>query len=325
MRILIYFFSIVIFSASIVLPANGQDAASSYPAKPIKIIVPFAVGGGSDIIARVIGKELSQKLGQPVVIENRTGAGGSVGSNLALKSAPDGYTLLLISSSFSVNPALYKLPFDHINDISPIVELGHGPMIVTVANNLPIRSFKELISFTKANPDKLAFGTSGQGGLVHFTTEAFMLETNTRMIHIPYKGSADVVPDLISGRIQLFLADAGSVVRHINAGNLRGLAVSTKQRVQELPDVPTLIESGFTAFDMAVWQGLVAPKATPDAIIQKLNFLINEIIRQEDVIKAFKAQYYNPVGGKPQDFLNVIKSDSDRWIAVAKKANIKVD
>ncbi|HEX4328236.1 MAG TPA: tripartite tricarboxylate transporter substrate binding protein [Burkholderiales bacterium] len=304
------------------IPASAQDA---YPSKPIRIIVPFAVGGGSDIVARVTAKELAQRIGQPVVVDNRPGAGGSVGANLALKSAPDGYTLLLVSSSYAVNPALYKLPFDSLADMTPVIELGSGPMIVTVNPQLPVKTLKELIDYARANPGKISFGSSGLGGLIHFYTEAFMLETSTRMVHIPYRGSADLIPDLLSGRIQLVLGDAGSVYRHIAAGSLRAIAVSGKNRLAELPQVPTLVEAGFTAFDMAVWQGLVAPKGTPEAVVAKLNAQLNEIVRIDEAVKAFKAQYYYPVGGTPAAFYELIKGDADRWVTVAKRANIKVE
>jgi tripartite-type tricarboxylate transporter receptor subunit TctC len=321
--------SLAIAMATIVQPVHAaHEDPAAYPSKIVKIIVPFAAGGGSDILARIVARELTQRLGQSVIVENRPGAGSSLGANAALKSPPDGYTLLLASSSYSVNPAIYKkLPFDTLNDMAPIIELGAGPMIVTVTPSLPVHTMKELIAYAHANPDKISFGSSGLGGLTHMCTESFMLQTQTKMVHVPYRGSSDVVPDLLTGRTQLFFADVGSVARQIAAGKLRGIAVSGKHRLSELPDVPTLSEAGFRAgsFGMEVWQGLLAPKGTPAPIIKRLNTELNQIIHTDGVIKVFNAQYYSPIGGAPQDFYSLIHSDMQRWSEVAKKANVQVD
>lgn len=310
------------------LPALAQQDVASFPSKPIKIVVPFAVGGGSDIVARTVANELAQRLGQPVIVENRPGAGSSVGSNLALKSPADGYTLLLASSSYSVNPAIYKnLPFDSLNDMTPVIKLGSGPMVVTVTPSLPVNTLPELIAYAKANPNRISYGSSGLGGLTHICTESFTMETQTKMIHVPYRGTAAVVPDLLSGRTQLFLADTGTVVKHIKSSKLRGLAVSSPQRLPELPEVPTLAELGYApdAFGMVAWQGILAPKGTPAPIIAKLNSALNQIIREDAVKNLFAAQYYMPAGGTPEDFYKLIRADIQRWTAVAKQANIAAE
>ena len=300
-----------------------QESAMDYPSRPIKIVVPFAPGGGSDFIARTLARALSDKWNKPVVVENKTGAGSTIGATYALKSPADGYTLLLVSSSYAVNPAVYNnLPFDSLADMTPVINLAQGPTIITVNPQLPAHSIQELIVYAKANPGKISFASSGSGGLVHLNTEAFMLETQTKMVHIPYRGSGPAAAALLSGEVQLFVGDAGSVYPHIKAGTLRGLAVSGKERFNLLPDLPTLTEAGFTAFDMPIWQGLIAPKDTPPAVVEKLNVELNMLIRTDEVRKIISQQLFVPVGGTPAAFYDLIKSDIERWKNVVKAANI---
>ncbi len=300
-----------------------QESSSDYPSRTIRIIVPFAPGGGSDFIARSVGNALSERWGKPVIVENKAGAGSTLGASYALKSPADGYTLLLISSSYAVNPAVYSnMTFDSLSDMTPVVNLAQGPTIITVTPSLPVNTLKELVDYAKANPGKISFASSGTGGLVHLNTEAFMLETQTKMVHVPYRGSGPSVTALLGGEVQLFVGDAGSVYPHIAAGTLRGLAVSGKERFSLLPNIPTLTEAGFTAFDMPIWQGLIAPKDTPEPIIRKLNAELNDIIHTDEMKKIVSQQLFVPVGGSPQSFYDLIRSDMERWKSVVKAANI---
>jgi tripartite-type tricarboxylate transporter receptor subunit TctC len=234
---------------------------------------------------------------------------------------------LLASSSYATNPTVLKLPFDPINDMTPVIELGVGPMVVTVNPTLPVHSFPDLVAYLKANPDTVPFGSTGIGGLVHLATVSFMLETHTKMIHVPYKGSSEIVPDLVSGRTKIFFADVGTVGKLIGTGQLRGLAVSGDQRLAEMQDVPTLAELGYKpyAFGLQVWQGMLAPKGTPAPIVDRLNSEINRIIRIDSVVRLFETQYYEPVGGPPENFGDLIRSDIQRWSTVAKAADVKVE
>lgn len=321
---------IVSFAALLLIAVTGaqaqQETADEYPSRTIKIVVPFAPGGGSDFIARAVGKLLSDKWGKPVVVENRPGAGSTVGAAFALKSPPDGYTLLLASSSFAVNPTVYNnLPYNSLTDMKPVINIAQNPSIITVNPKLPVHTLKEFIAYLKAHPGELSFASSGAGGLVHLNTEGFMLETDTKMVHVPYRGSGPSAMAVLAGEVQLFVADAGSVTPHIQAGTLRGLAVSGEQRFAMLPDVPTLREAGFTAFDMPIWQGLIAPKDTPDAIVNKLNAEINALLRTEDFKKTISAQLFVPVGGTPKNYYDLIVSDMERWTKVVKAANVKVN
>jgi len=317
--------SLAAFVLAALPPAHAQETAAEYPSRTIKIVVPFAPGGGSDFIARVIGKSLQGKWGKPVIVENRPGAGSTIGSAYALKSPGDGYTLLLASASYAVNPTVYKnLPYNSLGDMKPVIVVAQNPTIVCVNPALPVKTLKDLIDYAKANPDKIAYASSGAGGLVHLNTEGFMLETGTKMLHVPYRGSGPSAMAVLAGEVQLFVGDAGSTYPHVQAGTLRALAVAGKERFPLLPNIPTLTEAGFTAFDMPIWQGLIAPQDTPDTIVQKLNAEINALLQTDEFKQAISAQLFVPAGGTPAAFHDLIKSDMERWEKVVKAANVTV-
>lgn len=250
---------------------------------------------------REIGREGSGRaLGQACYRLEQSGRRQDAGRVLRVEVSPDGYTLLLVSSSYAVNPAVYSnMTFDTLNDMTPIINVAQNPTIITVNPSLPVRTLGELIAYAKVHPNKLTFASSGTGGLVHLNTEAFMQETGTKMVHVPYRGSGPAALALLAGEAQLFVGDAGSTSLHILAGMLRGLAVSNNERFALLPNIPTLSEAGFTAFDMPIWQGIIVSKGTPDAIVKKLNTEINAIPRTDEMKKTISQQLFVPVGGSP--------------------------
>ncbi|MEI9803437.1 MAG: tripartite tricarboxylate transporter substrate-binding protein [Pseudolabrys sp.] len=300
-----------------------QESAADYPSRAVKIVVPFSPGGGSDFIARTVGKALSEKWGKPVIIENRTGAGSTLGASYALKSPPDGYTLLLVSSSYAVNPAVYaNMTFDSLNDMTPVIDVAQNPDHHHGERVVPCKDSQRVHRLRQGQSGQADLCLERHRGLVHLNTEAFMLETGTKMVHVPYRGSGPSAMALLANEVQLFVGDAGSTSPHILAGTLRGLAVSNKERFALLPDIPTLSEAGFTAFDMPIWQGLLAPKGTPPAIVQKINADINAMLQTDEMKKAISQQLFVAVGGTPESFYDLIKSDMERWKKVVKAANI---
>lgn len=319
---------IVLCAAVLAVCVAGSAAAQqdSYPARPVKIIVPFPPGGATDYVARFVGDKLTQRLGKPFIIENRTGAGGMLGADAAAKSPADGYTLFVASASYAVIPSLMKLPYDPVRDLVPVISMVIAPIIVTVNADVPIRSLKELVAYAKANPDKLAYASNGIGSTVHVLTEAFMSNTQTRMMHVPYKGIGPAVSDLVSGQVQVLFTDPGAIHQFVKAGRVRVLAIGGKRRFEQLlPGVPTADEEGFPGLPLASWQGMFAPRGTPPAIVEKLNGEVNAIFRDKDVVENFAARFATPLGGSPADFGAVIRSDIEAWGTVVRKAGIRVE
>ena len=244
--------------------------AQTYPAKPIHLIVPFAPGGGTDITARYVAQRLSERLGKPVLVENKPSAGGMIGAESGIKAAPDGYTLVMISSSYSVNPALYKLSYDPIADISPIVQVSEGPELVLVNPGLPANSLTELIALAKQKPGTISFASAGQGSITHMAAEFLCTTAGIKMLHVPYKGTGPALTDSIAGQTQVFVTSPSGALPHVRAGRLRVLAVTTATRSASLPEVPTVAESGFPGFEVVNWYGLIGPKGLPSATVERL-------------------------------------------------------
>ena len=293
-------------------PARAQSPAA-YPTKPIRMIVPFSPGGGSDFFGRIIAQELSARLGQQVFVDNRGGAGGSAGTALAAQSAPDGYTILLVSNSFAVSAAVSKLEYDPLGDFVPIVRLVDTSMIVAVNPSVPANNLKELVIYAKANPNKLSFGSSGVGGIAHLSTEDFLVSTGTKMVHVPYKGTGPANIALVTNEIQVNIGDTGAVAELIKSGRVKGLAIGGKNRSKLLPLVPTGAEEGYPDIKLDIWYGLLAPKGTPESIITLLNKNVNEILRLPSVVDAFAGRFAMPAGGSAQEFGSNIKHDIDLW------------
>jgi tripartite-type tricarboxylate transporter receptor subunit TctC len=303
------------------LPASAQG----YPDKPIRLIVPFPPSGGTDIVARTVAPHLSAALGRQIVIDNRPGAGGTIGSEMAAKAPNDGYTLLMATSStHAVAPKLNpKLPYDPLKDFVPIVNLNIGPNILVVTADLPVKTVKELIAYGKANPGKLTFASSGTGSVYHLTGEMFKTMAGVDMVHIPYKGSAQAYPDLISGQVSLMFDGTTSVMPHVKSGKLRALAITSARRNPTLPDLPTVAEAGVPGFESTLWIGLFAPAGTPKEIVARLNAEMNKVLTRSDVREAFRLQGTDPLGGSSEQFAAQIKADLARWGKVIKDANVK--
>jgi len=308
------------------LCAAGSIAhAQSYPSKPVRIIVPFPPGGGSDYIARLIAPPLTKVFGQQFIIDNRGGAGSTLGTELALKSPADGYTLLLISGSFTTSPSLYKqLRYDALNDMVPVIQTEDGPYVVTVHPSLPIKTVKQLVTLAKARPGQINYASTGQGGITHLATELFAMRTGIKITHIPYKGTGPAVIDTVSGQTQMMVAAAAAAVPHVKSKRLVALAVSFAKRVSALPDVPTVMESGYK-YQVNNWHGLVAPKGVPQPILDRLNGEINKIVTAPDFAKRIANEGLEPAGGTPDAFLAVIKREIAEWAEVIKQANITLN
>ena len=302
--------------------ALAQEDPAKYPSKPIHIIVGFTAGGGNDIIARVYGQKLSESLGQPVIIENRPGAGAIVATEYVAKSTPDGYTLLVGASGMAINQAVFdKLPYDSVRDFVAISELASFPLILIVNPSSPIRSVAELVAFAKQHPDKTNYASSSAS--FQLVTELFKQKTGAPMQVIPYKGANDSVLAVISGQVTATIADAGPALSQVLGGHARALAVAAPKRMEELPDVPTLKEAGADV-DAVLWSGLFAPKGTPPEIVKKLESEIMRIAKLPDIVTRLKPLGILPVGKSSQEFSKILTDDIARWTAVAKAGNIKI-
>ena len=295
----------------------------SYPDKPIRIIVTFVAGGGADVLARYIAKEMAEILGQPVVVENRTGAGGLIGVEAGLAAAPDGYTLTLISSSYTVNPSLYKLKFDPLTDITPVVRVSAGPMLAVTSPKSGIKTVAELIAAAKKVPGAINFASSGQGSVIHLANELFNQRADIKMTHIPYKGGGNALVDLMANQVDLYFAATASALPHVRAGKINAVAVTTPTRIQALPNVPTIAESGFPGYEATLWYGLIAPKGVPDEIVQKLNLVVNDILKKPAAREKIQADGAEPAGGSALEFREIIAREIQIWGKVVRDIGIQ--
>ena len=301
-------------------------AAQSYPSRPVKIIVPATTGGAIDLIARVLADKMSASLGQPVVVENKPGASNNLGTEFVAKSAPDGYTLVIVASSHGTNKHIFKnLSWDPVKDFEPVVYTHVVPLLLTVHPSVPAKTVPELIAWVKANPDKAIVAHSGTGSSLHMATELFMSMSNTKMQLVPYKGSSAAHPDLLAGRTLMIFDTVTAISPHVKAGSLRGIAVTTTARSGTFPEIPTIAESGLPGYDAATWGGILAPAGTPKEIITKLNASINAALKMEDVRAKLQGAGIEIQGGTPEQFGNIIKSEVDKWGRIVKASGIKAD
>ena len=301
-------------------------SAQPYPGKPVRVIVTFAAGGGADFMGRLIGQKLSESFGQPVVIENRAGAGGSIGNEAVAKAPPDGYTLLLgAAGALVIAPWLYaKLPFDTVKDFAPISLLATVPFALTVHPSIPSKTVKELIALARANPGKLNYGSSGAGGAPHLAGELLKSMAKIEIVHVPYKGLAPAITDLIGGQLELIFADVNLVHPHIQARRLKGLAVTGAQRSPVMPDLPSVAEAALPGYQAGTWYGLLAPANTPREIIARLNGETNRLLATAEMKERFATQGAEPAGNSPEQFATFIRSELDKWAKVIRDANIKL-
>ena len=312
--------------ASLVAIATSASA-QNYPNKPIRLVVPFPPGGTTDILARQVGERLAATLGQPVVIDNRPGAAGNVGSEIVAKSAPDGYTLLLCTvSSHAINPGLYsKLPYDHIKDFAPIVLVARVPNVLEVTPSLPVNTVGDLIKLAKERPGQLNFASSGSGTSIHLSGELFKTMAGVDMVHVPYKGSAPALVDLVSGQVQLMFDNLPSSIAQIRGGKLRAIAVTSAQRAPALPDIPTIAESGLPGFEATSWFGVLAPAGTPAEIVKRLNAEIDKWLQSPEAKEKLLAQGAVAAGGSAEEFAAYIRAETEKWAKVIKASGAKVD
>lgn len=314
-----------VLAAAALCTLGATAQAQTYPTKTVRIIVPFAPGGGSDFIARAVAPSLSKAMGQQFVVDNRPGAGSTLGSEIALKSPADGYTLLLISGSYTTSPSLYKnMKYDALNDMTPVVQTENGPYVVTVHPSLPAKTVKDLVAIAKSKPGELNYASTGNGGITHLSAELFAMRTGIKITHIPYKGTGPGVIDTIAGNTQMMIAAVSAVIGHIGNGRLRGLAVSSPKRLPALPNMPTVMEGGIN-YQVNNWHGIIAPKGTPKAVIDKLNGEVNKAINDPDFAKRIAQDGLEPAGGTPEVFGELLKREVVEWGQVVKAANIKAD
>jgi tripartite-type tricarboxylate transporter receptor subunit TctC len=307
------------------LAAMPGAAAQDYPSRPVKIIVPFPAGGTADVMPRVIGEWLSRKWGQPVVVENRTGAAGNIGAEAVAKAEPDGYTLLSAPPPpLVINQNLYpKLGFDP-TEFVPIVIMGRVPNALVINAKLPFNSVAELIAYAKANPGKLTSATQGNGTTSHLTSELFQLMADVKFQHVPYRGSAPALTDLVAGSVDLMFDNLGVSLPLVKGGQLKLLGVATPKRMASLPDVPTIAET-LPGFESAAWFAIVAPPKTPQAVVDKINADVNEALRQGDIVQRLAQLSAEPIGGTPQATAAYMREEIERWHKVIKAANVKLD
>ena len=300
-------------------------ASAAWPDRPIRLIVPFAPGASNDILARSLAVKLSERLGQPVIVENKSGAGGIIGTDYVTKSAPDGNTLLFVSISITTNAAIRKkLPYDVEKDLQPIGEVGAGPFVVVVSNALNVKTLKEFIDLARAKPKSINYGSAGVGGINHLGTELFAAAAKVQLVHVPYKGMGPAFNDLIAGTLQMGLPTLSSVVQHIHTGTMRGLAVTGKHRSPLAPELPTVDVAGVPGFELEAWWGLVGPAKLPPAIVKRLNEELNAVLATPEMQETLKREGATAHPTTPEEFGNLIRSDLKRWKEVVANAHIQI-
>jgi tripartite-type tricarboxylate transporter receptor subunit TctC len=313
-------------SVALLLPAPGHSQAT-YPNKPIRIVVPFAPGGSTDLLARRVGDKLAAAWGQPVVVDNRPGAGGTIGADFVAKSAPDGYTLLAgVTGSNAIAQALYpKLPYDVMKDFSPVSMIVSAPLVLAVNPGVEAKTAAEFLALIKSKPGALSYGSAGNGTSMHLTGEMYKQAAEVSMVHVPYRGSAGMLTDLISGQIQVTFGDVLVLLPQIEAGKIRALAVTSKARLPLLPDVPTLNEAGLEGFEALSWQGFFAPAGTPPELVEKLSAEVNRAMRSPDIKDYFAARGFIVEGTTPEAFKSFIASEVQKWTPIVKSAGVQAD
>ena len=306
--------------------AGAQPPAPGYPTRPIRFIVPFPPGGGTDIVARLIGQRLSERLGQQVVIDNRGGANAIIGTELGAKAPPDGYTILMsLQASLAVNPSLYRnLPYDSLRDFAPVIQLTSIPLLLAAHPSLPANSVKELVQLARAKPGQITFASSGTGGSSHLAMELFKIMAKVDMVHVPYKGGGPAINDLLGGQVQTYSGTAISVVPYVKAGRLKALGVTTARRLPVLPDVPAVGET-IVGYESVVWQGVVVPKATPLAIVNRLNREIAGTLQLAEVKERLTGTGATVMGGTPAEFGALINSEIAKYAKLIKETGVRPD
>jgi tripartite-type tricarboxylate transporter receptor subunit TctC len=305
--------------------AAAGALAQPYPAKPVRIIVPFAPGGGNDFIARFMAQRLSAALPQQFVVENRAGAGGMIGVEAGVKAPPDGYTLTLVSNSYTVNPSLYKLRFDPLADITPVIQISSGPYIVVVHPSLPVTSIRELVALAKSDTGRVFFASSGQGSVGHLATELFASMAGFKLNHVPYKGTGPALTDTIGGQTNALLGSTASTLPHVRSGRLRALAVTSSTRLASEPDIPSVAEVGVPGYESVLWHGLIGPKGMPRPVVERLNAEVSKVLQLRETGEQLQNDGVSPAGGTPEQFLATIRKEIEVWRRVVNEAGVKAE
>jgi tripartite-type tricarboxylate transporter receptor subunit TctC len=311
--------------AALLLAASVGVAAQPYPAKPVRIIVPFAPGGGNDFIARFMAQRLSAALAQQFVVENRAGAGGMIGVEVGVKAPPDGYTLTLVSNSYTVNPSLYKLRFDPIADITPVIQISSGPYIVVVHPSLPVASIAELVALAKSDSGRIFFASSGQGSVGHLATELLASMAGFKLNHVPYKGTGPALTDTIGGQTNAMLGSTASTLPHVRTGRLRALAVTSSTRLASEPDIPSVAQAGVPGYETVLWHGLIGPRGMPPAVVERLNAEVSKVLQLKETGEQLQNDGVSPAGGTPEQFLEIIRKEIEVWRRVVNEAGVKAE
>lgn len=309
--------------AAVTVSHSALAQKTSYPVKPIRMIVGFAAGGGTDLLARILAVRMTEALGQPVIIDNRAGAGGTIAAEIVARATPDGYTLNAPTNSYAVNASFYKLPYDPIADITPITLIGTSGYLMVVNPKVPASSMKEFLALAKARPGELNYGSSGQGAISHLAVELFKLMAGVNLTHVPYKGTAPVLTDLLSNQIQFTAGAIPPTMPHVRSGRLRALGVSTAQRSRLAPEVPTVSEAGVPGYDVASWYAISGPPRLPKEIVARLNEVVMQILALPEVSGRFEQEGVDAVRSTPEEFARIIKTDIAKWIKVAKAIKSK--
>lgn len=313
--------------AAIAAPTAGALAQPAYPSKPIRLIVPFPPGGGTDMIARTVAQKLADQNQWNVVVDNRPGAGGNLGVDAAAKSAPDGYTLVMgQTSNLAINPSLYaKLPYDPLKDLVPVALVSSSPIVMAAPAKSPYKTFADVVAAAKAKPDGITLGFSGNGTVAHLAGELAENAAGIQLRHVPYKGAAQAMTDLVGGQIDLYMSSVPTLLGQVRNGKLRAIVLTSTKRSAQLPDTPTLEESGYKGFEAVTWFGVLAPAGTPAAIVQQLNKAINRALEQPDVAEKLRSEGGEVLGGSPEKFSNLLRTDVPRWAQIVKASGASLD
>jgi tripartite-type tricarboxylate transporter receptor subunit TctC len=316
----------LVWGAAALVAAAGHAAAQAYPVKPVRLVVPFSAGGSTDIVARTLAVKLTEAFGQTVVVDNRAGGGTVIGTEIVARSAPDGYTLLVVPAPFTINPSLLpRLPYDPQNDFTPVTLINTTPLVVVVNPSVPARSVKEFVALAKAKPGMLNFGSSGTGGSNHLAGELFNAMAGVKMVHVPYKGNAPALTDLVGGHVDVVFNGLTSAFALIKGGKIRPLAVTSIRRSSVLPDLPTLDESGLKGFEATAWNGLAGPAKMPKEAVDRIAAEVARTLSSADVRERLKAEGSDPVGSTPQDFARFLRDEIAKWGKVIRYAKVKAE